>query len=946
MNVRNRFIFSLILSLPLLYGMIAPIFFNQTLVGHDWSMFFLTTPIMVVAAWPFVRSAWAAFKNHNANMDTLIAIGTITAYSYSVYAIFNDKAVYFEIAALLITFILLGQLFEELTKGRASSAIQKLLGLQAKDAEVLREGKWQRLPISEVVVGDILQVKPGQKIAVDGVIAEGSSTIDESMVTGESMPVSKHAGEAVIGATVNKSGAFTYKATKVGANTLLSQIVELVKRAQTSRAPIQKTVDQVANIFVPAVLIIAIATFVVWYVWLNVAFITALLYAISVIIIACPCALGLATPTALMVGTGRGAGLGILIKSGEVLESAHNIKTVAFDKTGTITIGKPVVTEVIGDEQTVLKVAAALEAASEHPLAIAILEKAKTTGIIPQKVTQFLAVEGKGVTATLSDKKSFIGNKKLFADMKLSTDLQQAMEKLESEAKTVMLVGTDKTVLGLIAVQDKPKETSKSAIAALKTRGYKTVMLTGDNQATAEAIGRQVDIDEVIADVLPSEKAHHVKMLQQQGKVAFIGDGINDAPALAEADLGIAMGSGTDVAIESGGIVLVKNNLEDVVRALQLSQKTFNRIKLNLFWAFIYNTIGIPIAAGVLAGFGFVLNPELAALAMAFSSVSVVASSLLLGTASLYKNETSMKLNPMVVGIVAVFIALLALGLGNYVNRLREDGKVESPMSGMSGDVTEENGSTQTPSIMKLLSGTSYMPNKAAVLNFAITNTEGKHYSEADFKVEHEKRMHVIVVRKDLAEFQHVHPLFDAKTNSFTVPDFTFPNAGEYRIFADYVIGTRQPIVYQDVTVGDVAAYKPQPLGPPTTLDSTDGNVVTLAISPGKTDVEKTVTFKLTRNGSPVTNLQNYLGALGHLVVLREADLEYIHTHALTTDIQNQTGSVQFDVNFKKPGTYKAFAQFQRDGRVMTVQYVVAITGKAPSNPESTDSHTNASDSH
>lgn len=641
MSPLNRFIFSLIISLPLLLGMFGELLFDWKLPGMSWTMFYLATPVMALGAWPFIRSAWAAFKNHHANMDTLIAIGTITAYVYSLYALVTFAEVYFEIAALLITFVLLGQLFESLARGRASSAIEKLLGLQAKDAEVLREGVTVRVPLAEVVVGDLLRVKPGEKVAVDGVITEGGSTINESMVTGESLPVHKQVGDNVVGATINKTGSFVFKATKVGSDTLLAQIVELVRRAQSSRAPIQKVVDNIAQIFVPAVMIGAIVTFVIWYVIVGSAFSTALLFAISVIIIACPCALGLATPTALMVGAGRGAKLGILIKNGEVLEAANNIRTVIFDKTGTITVGEPKVTDIEGKASEVLKFAAALENASEHPLAAAVLAKAKEKNVALAKVATFKAVEGKGVTGKVDGKAAFIGNAKLVEELgaALSAKLEWDAKTLEAQAKTVIFVGEVKQVIGLIAVQDTPKESAVSAIAALKAKGYRTVMLTGDNQSTAQAIADQVGIDEVVAGVLPGDKAHHVKMLQQSGRVAFVGDGINDAPALAEADLGIAMGSGTDVAIESGGIVLVKNNLEDVVRALQLSQKTFGRIKINLFWAFIYNVIGIPIAAGALAWNGFVLSPALAGIAMALSSVSVVVSSLLLARSRLYKEE-------------------------------------------------------------------------------------------------------------------------------------------------------------------------------------------------------------------------------------------------------------------------------------------------------------------
>lgn len=629
MNVKIRFFIALAFSLPMLIEMIGRPLFGFELPGHVYTMFGLTTVVMVVTAGPFIRTAWAALKNHYANMDTLITIGTSTAYGYSVYAMMTHQPVFFEVAAFVITFILLGQVFEEMAKGRASSAIEKLLALQANDAEVLRDGVPVRVLLSEVVVGDIVHVKPGQRVAVDGVITEGASTVDEAMVTGESMPVTKRPGDAVIGATINKTGTFTFRATKVGQDTLLAQIVEMVKKAQVSRAPIQKVVDAISNIFVPVVLIIAIVTFAVWYVLLGVDVAQALMHAVTVLIIACPCALGLATPTALMVGTGRGAKMGILIKSGEVLEAANDIRTVVFDKTGTITQGRPVVTDIIGDEKEVLALAASLEYSSEHPIALAIFEKASSLGVALRKITKFEAIEGKGVVAIIAGKEAFVGNEKLL-DQELPGNLAGEMSRLQDEAKTVVIVGYNGQPVGLIAVQDTSKETSSRAIAILKKRGYRTVMITGDNQRVAEAIAAQVGIDEVIAGVLPGDKADHVARLQREGKVAFVGDGINDAPALAMADLGIAMGSGTDIAIESGGIVLVKNDIMDVVRALSLSQKTFGRIKLNLFWAFIYNIIGIPVAAGLFLWAGLSLSPGLAGLAMAFSSVSVVVSSLLL----------------------------------------------------------------------------------------------------------------------------------------------------------------------------------------------------------------------------------------------------------------------------------------------------------------------------
>ena len=635
MSIKNRFIFSLIISLPMLVQMIL-MPWGWMLPGGDWLMFGLATVEMIVAAGPFLHSAWAAFKNHQANMDTLVAIGTLTAYLYSVYALFTHRAVFFESAVFIITFILLGQVLEEKMRTNASSAVKKLINLQAKTAEVMRAGQFVQVPLREVQVADILRVKPGQKIAVDGVITQGTSSIDESMVTGESMPVTKKVGDQVIGATINKTGTFLFQAQKVGPDTLLSQIVEMVKKAQTSRAPIQQLTDKISNIFVPAVLIIAILTFVIWNIFLQAATVRALLFAVSVVIIACPCALGLATPTALMVGTGRSAKAGILIKNGEVLEAADNIQTVVFDKTGTITHGQPQVTDIVGSKpKQILQIAASIETASEHPLAQAIVQAAQKQELSLIPSADFQTIVGKGVRAQLQDKQFYIGSEQLFSQNSISEKLRQQKEQLQNEAKTVVIVGEVGAAQGLIAIQDTPKSSAAAAIAALKRQGLKTVMLTGDNQQVAQAIAHKVGIDQVFANVLPNDKAQIVQQLQRHNNVAFVGDGINDAPALTLANVGIAMGSGTDIAIEAGGIVLVKNDLRGVVQALELSRKTFQRIKFNLFWAFIYNALGIPIAAGVFVGWGLVLSPELASLAMALSSISVVLSSLLLNKVKL-----------------------------------------------------------------------------------------------------------------------------------------------------------------------------------------------------------------------------------------------------------------------------------------------------------------------
>jgi len=626
----QRFWISFILTIPMIIQMLA-MPFHWMMPGYNWIALITTTLVMLVAAVPYWTSAWVAFKNHHANMNTLVALGTGIAYFYSIFAMITGRAVYFESADFIAVFVLLGDTMEERMHNNASNALKKLLDLQVKEADVLRDGKFVQVPLSQVKKGDIIRVKPGQKIAVDGVITKGSTTVDESMVTGESMPVRKKVGDNVIGSTINGDGAIEFRATKVGDETVLAQIVEMVKKAQTSHAPIQNLTDRISGIFVPTVLIIAIITFVVWYVFLGATAVNAMLFAVAVIVIACPCALGLATPTALMVGTSRAAKMGVLIKDGQAREEINAVKIIAFDKTGTITVGKPTVTDVVGEQTKTLQVAGSLEASSEHPLAKAIVEKTQQERIKLLQVTDFKAVEGQGVTANLDGQPAFVGSLKLAENEQLTEKLKEQAGKLQSEAKTVVYVGLGDEIVGLIAIQDTPKESSATAIAQLKARGLRTVMITGDNEQVAQAIAKEVGIDDVVAGVMPNQKSAVIESLQKNGKkVAFVGDGINDAPALTTADVGIAMGSGTDIAIESGSIVLVKNDLRGVVRALSISQKAFNRIKLNLFWALIYNVIGIPIAAGVFVGVGLTLSPEFAALAMAFSSVSVVTSSLLL----------------------------------------------------------------------------------------------------------------------------------------------------------------------------------------------------------------------------------------------------------------------------------------------------------------------------
>lgn len=635
LTLRQRFLIAVIFSIPLLVLMF--LMLGHIMIGGaDWLSFGCTTIILLFAAGPFYRSAWAALKLHHANMDTLVAIGTATAYLYSVYALLTKHAVFFESAAFIVVFILLGQVLEEHMKQKAASAVDQLLDLQAPTALLQQNGHWQEVPLATLQVGDVVLVKPGTKVPLDGQIIQGTSTIDESLVTGESLPVTKTVGDQVIGATINGNNSLEVQIQKVGEQTFLAQIITLVKQAQTSRAPIQKLTDRISNVFVPVVLIVALLTFWVWSVVLKASITQALTYAVSVIIVACPCALGLATPTALMVGTGLGAKAGILIKNGTVLEDVNRVQTLVFDKTGTITEGHPRVVEVLGNRSQVLQLAATLESQSNHPLAQAIVTQARQEQITPLAATGIQTLPGLGLQGVVEDQSVLIGSEDLFTQAQ--NPWSQELSRLKQEAKTLVLVGTSQQVQGVIALQDPPKANAQAVFHWLKQHHYQTVMLTGDNSSVAQAVGQQVGVQQVIAQVLPKQKAQTIAQLQKQNAVAFIGDGINDAPALTQADVGIAMGSGTDVAIAAGGIVLLKNDLQDVIRALVLSQKIFRRIKANLFWAFIYNLLGIPIAAGCFSFWGLSLSPVLAGLAMALSSLSVVTSSVLL-------NYTSLKLS-------------------------------------------------------------------------------------------------------------------------------------------------------------------------------------------------------------------------------------------------------------------------------------------------------------
>ncbi len=645
---------ALVLATPLVVlAMVVPLLapvFGWAFVMDPWyedllayGGFLLATPVQFAVGWRFYRGTWDSIRNRMANMDVLIALGTSAAWGYSTVVTFlpglfpPPRLTYFEASAFIIALILLGSYMQELAKGRAGDALRKLMDLQPRTATVVREGKEEQLPVEQVQVDDVLVVRPGERIPVDGVVVEGASSVDESMLTGESIPVDKAPGAEAFGATINKSGLLKMRAAKVGQDTALAQIIKLVEDAQQSRAPIQRLVDRVAAVFVPVVVTTALVAFLLWYLVGGRPFDWSLSIFIAVIIIACPCALGIATPAAIMVGTGKGAENGLLIKGAEYLERARKVTTVVFDKTGTLTQGKPSVTDVVSlslADADVLRLAASAETGSEHPLGEAIVREARARGLGLSSPTDFEAIAGHGVRARVDGRAILLGNRRLMesAGIPLGGG-EAAIARLQAEGKTAMILAVDGKVAGIVAVADTPKETAKAAVAALRKMGIEVVMLTGDNERTAKAIAAELGIDEVLAEVLPGQKAEKVKELQGRGKVvAMVGDGINDAPALAQSDVGIAIGSGTDVAMEAGGIVLIKSDVRDVVASIQLSRRTVGKIRQNLFWAFFYNTAFIPVAAGGLfaLGFGILMHPVFAGAAMGFSSVSVVSNSLLL----------------------------------------------------------------------------------------------------------------------------------------------------------------------------------------------------------------------------------------------------------------------------------------------------------------------------
>lgn len=626
----GRFVFALVLSLPMFYMMFANLFGMNVMLA-PWLQFALATPVQFISGWPFYRGSYHAIKSGSANMDVLVALGTTVAYFYSLVSILAEwDMLYFESSAMLITIISLGKLLEAIAKGKTSGAIKKLMGLQAKTARVLRNGVEADVPVEEVQVGNIVSVRPGERIPVDGVLTEGGSSVDESMLTGESIPVEKRPGDEVIGASINKQGSFMFRASKVGNETALAHIIKMVEEAQGSKAPVQRLADKISSVFVPSILGLAVLTFIGWYI-VQANFTAALMHMVTVTVVACPCALGLATPTAIMVGTGLGAEKGILFRGGEHLERTGNIDTVVLDKTGTITKGTPSVTDFVAfepfDEEKLLGVIASAENKSEHPLGQAVVRYAEESGAPTKKITDFEAVSGHGIRFRFQNETWHIGNEAFISSCGTSLSPQNAgvIERLQKEGKTAMIIIAGKIPAGIIAVADTARDNAREAITELRHIGLDVIMLTGDNERTAQAIASEVGVGKVIADVLPGNKAEVIKSLQKEGKVvAMVGDGINDAPALATSDVGMAIGTGTDIAMESAAVTLMRGDLKTIASAIRLSRRTLRKIRQNLVWALIYNVITIPLAI-----FG-IFTPVMGGTAMALSSVSVVTNSLLL----------------------------------------------------------------------------------------------------------------------------------------------------------------------------------------------------------------------------------------------------------------------------------------------------------------------------
>ncbi len=992
-SLRLKFIVSLIAGLLIMAGMFIPLsWLPISIEVRYYIMFLLATPVQLWAGWQFYKGAWQATRHLATNMNTLIAVGTSVAYLYSVFITFFPDTVsragllpeaYYDTSTLIIALILMGRYFEARAKGRTGDAIKKLMGLAPRTARLVRGDQEIDVPIEQVQPGDLLRVRPGDKVPVDGVIAEGHSSLDESMLTGESLPVDKTPGDKVIGATINKSGSFLFRATKVGKDTALAQIVRMVEEAQGSKAPIQRLADEISSYFVPAVLVLSAITFVLWF-WLGPEpkFTLSLISMISVLIIACPCALGLATPTAIMVGTGKGAEYGILIRGGEALESAHKINAIVLDKTGTLTRGKPTVTDIITAQNNgtnddtqyavrntqyavrntqyaitpyppnpllripnseLLSLVASAEKGSEHPLGEAIVSYATGQNLVLTSAHDFQALSGLGISAQVDGRSILVGNERLLIDNSVTLNgLGDRGRTLALEGKTPMYVAIDGQPAGIVAVADTIKPESRQAVRELEALGLEVWMLTGDNEATAHAIASQLGIRNVIANVLPDQKAARVAELQAAGKkVAMVGDGINDAPALARADLGIAIGTGADIAMEASDITLVGGDVRGVVTAIALSRRTVGTIRQNLFWAFFYNIILIPVAAGILYPlFGLLLNPVIAGAAMAMSSVSVVSNSLRLRGFASPANPDEILHPPLrrrltdvgyllAIGILALVIGAASLfALQPGMNALHDNSEMLTLVP-----------TGTTAANVRLDLGSSALPGQPTILTFFLTDkTTGQPIQ--DLAIEHEAAIHAIIVSYDLSYFAYVHPQSAPNAQGRYTIEHTFPAKGDYVVYIEFAPEGKPTEVHRfDLPVGGGGTSLPD-LAPNLAPAQTGSYTATIAdISDAQ---GKAYTVHIERDGQPVTDLQPYLGAAAHIVTLDQYTGSFGHAHAVegtnaaSLDSMENMSAMEAtpaafgpDITFRPasagPGLYKMWVQFEHQGQVQTVSWVVEV---------------------
>ncbi len=955
-ELRNKFIVSLAAALVIMAGMFLPL--PWPMETRYYAMFLLATPVQIWAGWQFYKGAWMAARHLTTNMNTLVAVGTSVAYLYSVFITFFPDVVrtaglapeaYYDTSTAIIGLILMGRYLEARAKGQTSEAIKKLMGLAPRTARIVRDGQEIDVPLEQVQVGDVVRVRPGDKVPVDGIVLEGTSAVDESMLTGESLPVEKGPGLQVIGATLNRTGSFTFKATRVGKDTALAQIVKLVEDAQGSKAPIQRLADQISSYFVPAVLALSALTFVLWYFLGPEPRVTfALVSMIAVLIIACPCALGLATPTAIMVGTGKGAEYGVLIRGGEALEGAHKVNAIVLDKTGTLTRGKPSVTDVITanglSENDLLRLVGSAERGSEHPLGEAIVSRASDLGLTFSPVSAFNALAGHGISATVDNTNLLVGNERLMEQSGVHLNgLGEQAAALALQGKTPMYVAAGGEAAGLIAVADTLKPESREAVRELQALGLEVWMLTGDNRATAEAIAAQVGITNIMAEVLPGEKSAKVKELQGQGKVvAMVGDGVNDAPALAQADLGIAIGTGADVAMEASDITLVGGDVRGVVTAIALSRRTIGTIRQNLFWAFFYNVILIPVAMGVLFPlFGLLLNPIMAAAAMAMSSVSVVTNSLRLRSFAPPKSAEDI-LHPSLrsritdvsylagIGLVALLIG----GVSLFVFR-----------PGMGSMGSASTASAAQFARVDLTTGGPVLPGTETTIRLSLTGAQSGQ--PVNPVLSHEAPMHLIAVSRDLTYFAHIHPQSMGQVGEYDVKN-TFPQAGDYILYDEFQLAGKSDEVHRfDLKVGNGNSDAAK-LTPDMSPKQVEGYKVSLG-PVGQITAGRDASFVVTveQNGKPVPDLKPYLGAASHVVVLNQDGGDFHHVHGVAgsnppadtnmggngaavdesmTLVPAQFGpTYSFSHRFDKPGLYKVWSQFAHGDAVLTVAWVVEV---------------------